>query len=559
MPAVQPGPLIPLSLAGLRWWHIGLSVAWLGLLVGETLALSLSFDTNIPAFADHSSVVVRLMSRSSVLLRVAISLVTVAAMVLLGSSGLRRDLKSLMDLGQYHARFWIAVHLATYVTFFWLTKSLIEGLSQSTHPAFSALLWMACGAGSLVTWGLAAKPPAFWFGSLVRAWKILVAGAVIGIVAVEIGGTTGRLWGTFHRWTFGAARTVLSWLDPEVFCRPENLVLGVRNFSVSIAPVCSGYEGIGLIWAFLAGYLMLFRRDLRFPQALLLIPIGTVIIWLFNVMRIVVLVLVGAWGRPEVALGGFHSQAGWLAFNIVGLGLVAVSRRVGWFSKVDDATEMPPVATRNPTAAYLGPFLAIVATAMVTGAMSDGQFDRLYPARVLAAVAVLIVFRQAYAGWRWSWSWPAFAVGMVAFFIWIALVPASGTDERASGIILARNLADLSSWGGASWLAARSIGSVVIVPLAEELAFRGYLARRLIAADFEKVPGASLTWPALIVSSVLFGAVHQRWAAGTIAGMFYAIIYRYRGQLSHAVLCHATTNALIAARVLISEDWSLWA
>ena len=217
------------------------------------------------------------------------------------------------------------------------------------------------------------------------------------------------------------------------------------------------------------------------------------------------------------------------------------------------------MATRNPTAAYLGPLLAIVATAMVTGAMSDGQFDRLYPARVVAALVALFVLRQAYSGWRWSWSWPAVAVGAVVFFIWIALEPGSGTDEKASGIILARNLADMPPWEAASWLAARTIGSVVTVPLAEELAFRGYLVRRLIAADFERVPGASLTWPALVVSSVLFGAIHQRWLAGTIAGMFYALVFRHRGQLSHAVLCHATTNALIAARVLISGTWSLWA
>jgi len=558
VPAVQSGPLVPLSLAGVRWWHIGLSVAWLGLLLGETLVLSLCFDTNIPVFADHPSAVVRLISRSSILLRIAICLVTVATMVLLGSAGLRRDLRSLMDHGPYHARYWVAIHLGAYGTFFWLTKRLIKDLAQSTHPVFATILWMACGAGTLVTWGLAAKPPAFWLGVLRRTWKVLVAGAVVGIVAVEIGGKTGRLWGVFHRWTFDAASTVLGWLDPNVICHPENLVLGVRGFSVSIAPVCSGFEGIGLIWAFLGGYLVLFRRDLRFPQALLLIPIGTMIIWLFNVMRIVVLVLVGAWGRPEVALGGFHSQAGWLAFNIVGLGLVAVSRWVGWFSKVD-APEPSPMATRNPTAAYLGPFLAIVATAMVTGAMSDGQFDRLYSARIIAAVAVLIVFRQAYAGWRWSWSWSALAVGAIVFFIWIALVPASGSDEKGSGITLARNLAEMPAWGAACWLAARTFGSVVIVPLAEELAFRGYLVRRLISANFETVSGANLTWPALIVSSVLFGAIHQRWVAGTIAGMLYGLVFRHDGQLGHAVLCHATTNAMIAACVLISGAWSLWA
>ena len=387
---------------------------------------------------------------------------------------------------------------------------------------------------------------------------MLVAGAVIGIVAVEIGGTTGRLWQAFHGWTFDAARMVLAWLDPDVVCRPEKFELGIRDFSVSIAPVCSGFEGIGLIWAFLGGYLVLFRRDLRFPQALLLIPIGTVIIWLFNVMRIVVLVLVGAWGRPEVALGGFHSQAGWLAFNIVGLGLVAISRRAGLFSKVDDPADMPEVATHNPTAAYLGPFLAIVATAMVTGAMSDGQFDWLYPARVVVALTALFSFRRAYTELRWTWSWPAVAVGVVVFLIWIALEPGSGTDAKASGHTLVRKLAEIPRWWAALWLVARTIGSVLTVPLAEELAFRGYLARRMTAADFESVPGASLSWPALLLSSVLFGAIHQGRLAGTIAGVLYGLVFRHRGQLCHAVLCHATTNALIAASVLFFGSWSLW-
>ena len=181
MPAVQSGPVVGPSLPEVRWWHIGLSAAWLALLIGETLALSLSFDTNIPVFADHPSVLVRLMARSSVLLRVAISLATVATMVLLGSAGLRRDLVALLDHDRYRARYWIVVHLAAYGTFFWLTKRLIEDLGQSTHPVFSAVLWMACGAGTLVSWGLAAKPPAFWLGVLRRAWKVLVAGAVIGI------------------------------------------------------------------------------------------------------------------------------------------------------------------------------------------------------------------------------------------------------------------------------------------------------------------------------------------------------------------------------------------
>ena len=242
----------------------------------------------------------------------------------------------------------------------------------------------------------------------------------------------------------------------------------------------------------------------------------------------------------------------------MGLGLVAVSHRTGMFLKVSDPAEIAPVAETNPTAAYLGPLLAIVATAMITGAMSDGQFDRFYFARIVAALAALVVFRHAYAVWAWSWSWPAVLVGVVVFLLWIGFESGSGSTEKASGLTLAHKLADMPRWESASWLATRTIGSVLIVPIAEELAFRGYLLRRLIAADFERVSSTSLTWPALALSSMLFGAIHQRWMAGTVAGLLYALVFRHRGQLGHAVLAHATTNALIAALVLISGAWSLW-
>ena len=56
-------------------------------------------------------------------------------------------------------------------------------------------------------------------------------------------------------------------------------------------------------------FLVLFRQDLRFPQAFCLLPVGVLAIWLCNVVRITALILVGAYGSPEIAVGGFHSQA----------------------------------------------------------------------------------------------------------------------------------------------------------------------------------------------------------------------------------------------------------
>jgi CAAX prenyl protease-like protein len=97
------------------------------------------------------------------------------------------------------------------------------------------------------------------------------------------------------------------------------------------------------------------------------------------------------------------------------------------------------------------------------------------------------------------------------------------------------------------------------VPFAEELAFRGYLLRRLMAEDFETVPIGRFTWPALLLSSLAFGALHgERWLAGTLAGLIYGLAMARRGKLADAVVAHATTNALLAVWVLLSNQWQLW-
>jgi CAAX prenyl protease-like protein len=191
---------------------------------------------------------------------------------------------------------------------------------------------------------------------------------------------------------------------------------------------------------------------------------------------------------------------------------------------------------------------------MVTGALAGG-FDWLYPLRVLAVGGVLWAFRRTYARWRWAWSWPAAALGAAVFALWLALEPPAPAGADAA---FAARLASLPPALAAAWLLVRALGSAVTVPLAEELAFRGYLTRRLIAADFEAVPPGAFTWFSFLASSALFGALHSRWEAGALAGSLYALALYRRGSVPEAVLAHATTNALIAAYVLLTGSWSLW-
>jgi exosortase E/protease (VPEID-CTERM system) len=311
---------------------------------------------------------------------------------------------------------------------------------------------------------------------------------------------------------------------------------------------------MGLISVFLLVYLWLFRRDLRFPHALLLLPLGVLLAWLANIGRIVALIAVGTWGLPEFARGGFHSQVGWLLFLSVSLGLVAVTRRTKVFGLVDTTT-LDHTRAANPVAANLVPLLAVVAVQMVTAAVST-VFD--YPLCMLVALAALAYFRPAYAGWSLKWSWQAAGLGVAAFAVWMALESVPFLRTNPSAPSLDADLAGLTPWAAVGWLACRVIGSVAVVPFVEELAFRGYLTRRLIAADFRSVPPGTFTWLSFLLSSVIFGALHGRWLAGFAAGMLYALSYYRRGRLMDAVLAHGVTNALIAAYVLGTGDWSLW-
>jgi CAAX prenyl protease-like protein len=210
--------------------------------------------------------------------------------------------------------------------------------------------------------------------------------------------------------------------------------------------------------------------------------------------------------------------------------------------------------TGNPVAAALMvPFLVLVGSMMVTAAISQG-FDRLYPVRVLAVATALLWFRRIYLRWDWGWSWPSVGIGGAVFILWMALEQVMPGDDATIG----EGIAALGQIETVAWIGFRVAGSVLVVPLVEEMAFRGYLLRRLAAADFLAPEAGRFTWLSFLLSSLAFGLLHGRWLAGTLAGMAYALAVYRRGKLGDAVVAHMTTNGLIALVVLIMGKWSLW-
>src|SRR5690242_16553228 len=119
-----------------------------------------------------------------------------------------------------------------------------------------------------------------------------------------------------------------------------------------------------------------------------------------------------------------------------------------------------------------------MATIVVTSALSSGV-DYLYPVRVVTTSVALWSFRKVYRPITWTWSWQAVSFGLTVFGVWMFFAPAA----HRSPTLLADGLATLPGSLIVVWMGFRVIGSVLIVPVAEELAFRGYVIHKLIAQD----------------------------------------------------------------------------
>lgn len=143
-------------------------------------------------------------------------------------------------------------------------------------------------------------------------------------------------------------------------------------------------------------------------------------------------------------------------------------------------------------------------------------------------------------------------IGLVVGAVWIATDPNLGVESP-----LGPWLASLPLWLAAIWLALRAVGSIALVPIAEELAFRGYLARALVSRKFEQVGFGEFRWLAFVASSLAFGLVHQRWVAACLAGAVYALLMYRTKRLSDAIAAHAASNAAILIWAMAAQQWSL--
>lgn len=447
---------------------------------------------------------------------------------------------------------WMLIHVFVVANLAALCHLLYRGTTIGVPFAALVTILVAFSASAALAAMLALAPGSLWLAVVRSLGAIWAYAAIAAVLGTGIWQWTERLWEPASALTFELVKRVLWPVLPTLTADAVSHVLRTDRFAVEVTETCSGLEGMGLILAFTAAWLVYFRREYIFPRALLLAPVGLAAMFALNVLRIAVLMLIGHAGFPDVAASGFHSQAGWIAFNSVACALVYFSRRSTWLNRAASNFDAP-TATHNPTATHLMPLLAILAAGALSRAMSDG-FESFYALRLVAGVSILTLYRRRLMALDWRWSWRGPFLGMMIFIFWIIcahfLLPAAALPGKLAAMPPA--------WRGI-WVTSRVAAAVFIIPVAEELAYRGFLMRRLSSPDFESVPFRSVGWLPLTATAIVFGFAHGAlWFPGIVAGMAFGLIVLRRGHLGEAVAAHCTTNALVAVSVLAAGDWQLW-
>ena len=178
-------------------------------------------------------------------------------------------------------------------------------------------------------------------------------------------------------------------------------------------------------------------------------------------------------------------------------------------------------------------------------------------------VAAILYFSRSVLPTR-APHWPAsIALGLVVFAIWVAPdalmhgwrdhpVFQNAITGHITMSVAPRELTPLM-------LVLRTMRAALIVPVIEELFWRGWLPRRMQDNSFSKITLGKYTPFAFWITALLFAAEHGPfWEVGLIAGIVYNWWMGRTRSLGDLVLAHAVTNLALSLYVIRTESWMFW-
>jgi exosortase/archaeosortase family protein len=163
-----------------------------------------------------------------------------------------------------------------------------------------------------------------------QPWWFLGAGIVLTAAMVFFE----RAWLFFSSITASILAGLFSMFYDISFYLEEGIpVIIVNDFAISIGSPCSGIDSMLLFIAFNIAIYSLDRKRISLRKAVPTFLIGFCGVFVVNVLRLLLLILVGVHISRELSAGLFHANAGWVFFILYFIGYYFVAKKLTYLPK----------------------------------------------------------------------------------------------------------------------------------------------------------------------------------------------------------------------------------
>ncbi|TDU70783.1 hypothetical protein EI77_02832 [Prosthecobacter fusiformis] len=201
----------------------------------------------------------------------------------------------------------------------------------------------------------------------------------------------------------------------------------------------------------------------------------------------------------------------------------------------------------------------------------------LYPVQTVLVGVMLVYFARHYRLAPWRGIGLGIVLGILGILFWIApawvyqrmqaagislpqWVSWFGMEDRSVGFDPGV-LSDWPVWQKAG-IGMRFVRMVIVVPLIEELFWRGFLMRYVAAGDrdWKQVPFGEPSWKVYIIVTTLVMLAHNPsdyLGAFVWGSLVYFVAVRTRS-LAACVVMHAVGNLVLGLYILQTRQWGFW-
>ncbi len=218
-------------------------------------------------------------------------------------------------------------------------------------------------------------------------------------------------------------------------------------------------------------------------------------------------------------------------------------------------------------AAYIFPMAAFLLLIGLVGYVTDHPWG--YLPRAIVVPILLAMFWKYYTKIRWDYWWLGAIMGVLGVVQWIGmekLLEHVWIFGKQYPFFMARaEVVDPTEqftspammW---TWIAIRWATASLTVPIMEELFWRDWLWRQMLApSDFKLAKVGEWDWKIFVGVALIFAVPHPQWWLTAITwALMIGGLLAYTKSIGACIIMHGVTNFLLGAYVLYTHEWAFW-